>query len=1161
MVLIKKMQMKGFKSFANRTELAFGDRFNCILGPNGSGKSNILDSLCFVLGKSGAKGLRAEKSANLIYNGGKSKKPAKEGEVSLWFSNPKDIFGTQTDEVKLSRIIRQSGQSVYKINDVTMTRQQVLELLSRARVKPDGYNIILQGDIVSLVEMSTNERRKIIEEIAGIGIYEEKKNKAMRELERVEGRLNEAQIILTERKTYLEELKTERDQALKFKELDEKIKQNKATLIHLKITSKKEGIDKLEEKIGGARDAIKSQQDEIDGLRKTIADKRAEIERINKEVEEKGEKEQVALHKEVERLKVDVALNKQRIQTLEGELEKLSTRKGELQKSYGDLSQKMDIIERNKTSLTRQIETKEKEVKHIDERIKKFKEKHNVGGAAELDKRMEEIDKEADVIAEAMAKLREQQQQLLREKDKYEIRLQGIDDKIQQVLELEKEHKGQLDELKNKKALFKKATLELSKALTNDSSLAAQLANARSKMLSRQEEVAKLEGQQSRVRESLAGGAAINSILNMKKGGIHGLVSELGNVNKEYSLAMEIAAGGRIKSIVVEDDRIAADCINHLKKNRLGVATFLPLNKLRPPIIDSNIRKLKGSGIHGLAVDLLTFDDKYKKVFHYVFGNTLVVDDVATARRIGVGKVRMVTLSGDIVETSGAMQGGHRQRARGLGFQQKDITQKIERYEKELSDLQSVLANVTQEKQDNEAAIQRLREHKATLEGEIIKLEKSLHLDSADTDITKGEKKKLSDELKHIDKEYDKIIDTISLENRKLAKLKMEKQQYREKINALRNPTLLAELNSFEEKKSELREQINKLTLELKTSEAEVSNILGPEGANIQKILKQHDKEEKAFDEEKKSLMVLIRTQEKDLAAKEEAEKEFYNQFKELFNKRSTLTDEANKAEGIILQKNEKIRKSEMQVNTTSLEQAKIKAELAGLEEEYKQYEGVPLFEDKSVDAIRREINQFEKMVEDIGAVNMKALEIYDVVEKEYNSLITKKESLGEEREHVLVMINEVDAKKKELFMKTYNVVNENFKRLFKSLSTKGEATLELEDENDVFNAGMTLKVKLSGKKFMDIRSLSGGEKTMTALAFIFAVQEHEPAPFYILDEVDAALDKKNSERLAKLVNDYGDHAQYVVISHNDGVITQADTLYGISMNEHGMSKVTSLKI
>ncbi|MBD3209659.1 chromosome segregation protein SMC, partial [Candidatus Woesearchaeota archaeon] len=1156
MVLVTKMQMRGFKSFAHKTEVVFGEHFNCVLGPNGSGKSNVIDALCFVLGKASVKGLRAEKSANLIYNGGKSKKPAKQGEVSIYFSNPKDAFGIGGDEVKVTRVIKQSGQGVYKINDKTMTRQQVLELLSRARINPDGYNIILQGDIINLVEMSTNERRKIVEEIAGISVYEEKKEKALRELARVEERLNEADIILAERHTYLKELKTERDQAQKFKDLDDKIKQNKATALHLQVQEKRKLSDKQQALIDDAKQQVEKHRAAIDKLRKHIDEKKEEIERINKEVEEKGEKEQVALHKEVEALRVDTALNKQRIQILGAELEKLSQRRAELDKGFAELNSKTKRLQRTKKDLEQQISKKEKEVAQLDKRLEQFKRKNNMEDAAGLNKRTDEIDKEADAFAEKLNKLREEQQQLLREKDKHELTLQGIDEKIEKVLGLKKEHKGQLDELKKKKESFKQATVELSKCLNEDTSLATQLANARTKLLSRQEEHSKLQGQQSRVRESLGRGDAINAIMDLKKKGVHGLVSELAQVDKQYAVAVSTAAGGRIKSIVTEDDRVAEECIDHLKKRKLGVATFLPMNKLRPPVIDAAARQTKSKGVHGLAVDLLSYDKKYEKVFQYVFGSTLVVDDLSVARRIGVGKLRMVTLSGDVTELSGAMQGGHRQRDKG-GFQEKELSAQLGRLESEIVDLEGMIATLAQRKQDNEEAIQRLREHKATLEGEVIKLEKSLHLDSADVGVNKEEKKKLQAELKELDKRYDDVVGDIAAENKGLASLKAEKQKLRDQINALQSPALLAELNSFEQKKEELKDHINQLRLELKANEAEVANILGPEGENIQRILKQHEKEAADFTEEKQGLEKKVKGQEKELVEREAAEKEFYDQFKELFNKRSALTDEANKAENDIMAKNEQVRSQEARMNTASLEQAKYKAELAGLEEEFKQYEGVPLFEDKPLTKIQQEIAQFEKMVEDIGAVNMKALEIYERVESEYHKLQEKKGSLGEERENVLLMINEVDAKKKELFMRTYNVVNDNFKRLFGMLSTKGEATLELDDPKEVFDGGLSLMVRITGKKFMDVRSLSGGEKTLTALAFIFAVQEHEPAPFYILDEVDAALDKKNSERLAKLLQNYAKKAQYIIISHNDGVITEADNLYGISMNEHGMSKLT----
>jgi chromosome segregation protein len=304
-----------------------------------------------------------------------------------------------------------------------------------------------------------------------------------------------------------------------------------------------------------------------------------------------------------------------------------------------------------------------------------------------------------------------------------------------------------------------------------------------------------------------------------------------------------------------------------------------------------------------------------------------------------------------------------------------------------------------------------------------------------------------------------------------------------------------------------------------------------------------------------------VKEQEDLLKKKEETVKEFYLKFKGLFGKRSQINEDIQKNELSINKKIEQSRGVEIKNNTLSLKHAEISALLAGLNQEFQQYEGVKLDTSKSEEQLKNEIDKFEKMKADIGSVNMRALEIYDEVEKEYSSLSEKKEKLIAEKEDVVSMMEEIEGKKKDLFMKNFEVINKNFGSIFQDLSSKGTAHLELENSENPFEGGLNVKVRITGNKFMDIRSLSGGEKTMTALAFIFAIQEHDPASFYILDEVDAALDKHNSERFAKLVKKYSEKAQYVIISHNDGVISEASTLYGVSMDEHGMSKLVSLKV
>ena len=1165
MTKINKMVVQGFKSFAKRTELTFGDKFNCVLGPNGSGKSNILDALCFVLGKSSAKALRSEKSANLIYNGGKTKKPSKNAEVSIFFDNHEGTFPTEDKEVKVTRLVRKNGSSVYKINDETRTRQQIVELLSLARINPDSYSIILQGDIVSFVNMPPEERRLLIEDISGISIYEEKKQKAVSELDRVDEKLKEVGIILSERENSVKELKKEREHAFKHKDLNDRIKINKASLLWKQISRKQEEKADFEKKIGSQRENLGKKQEEAGNIKENIKKSKEEIDSINKEIETRGDRESVSIHKEIEKLRVDIASSKNRTESISNEIKKIDDRKSQLQQNEKDIGAKIKKTEDEKAAFRKQADQCQKELAVIDRKIADFKKKNNLDNAADIEKDVDALDKKAEEKQKEIMELRQRQQDLLREKDRLEFQIQSIDEKITKVLEVQKENKAQIEELKEKRQEFKKATLELNTKLNEDSLLASQLENARQNLLRISEELSKLNARNISIQENLGADLAVKEILRQKDrmGGIYGMVSELGQVSSRYSLALEIAAGHKIKSIVVSDDKTAANCIKYLKEKKLGVATFLPLNKISSKPIPPGISEFKKTnGVHGLAMDLVSFEPKFKNVFGHVFGASLVVDNIDVARRIGIGNAKMVTLEGDLTETRGVMQGGYRKRkALGMGFQEKEVGREIENFENHQLESQSLVARLEKTRKENESSIGRLRQFKANLEVDIIKLEKTLNIDSSDLDASKKARQDFSSDLTKTEKEEAKVQLKVSDLNKELADNRVKRQQLRQKVTELRSPILIAELNAFEEKKKQLNEQVLNANSEIKGLDSQIVNILAPELENISKIVKQHDKEQSDFKSESSKLNDLVSRMHEELKEKEEKQKTFHEQFKGLFTKRTKTDDLVKKHELKLEELNNQTKDIEIRANTFSVELAKVNAELSAFENEFRQYEGVEIVKNRNEADLRKEIGTCEGVLTKMGAVNMKSLEIYDAAEKEYNNLQAKKEKLAVEKEDVLIMMNEIEARKKDMFAKTFEIVNKNFQTFFGLLSTKGDAFLELENPESPFEQGVLVKVRITGERFMDIRSLSGGEKTLTALAFIFAIQEHEPASFYIMDEVDAALDKRNSERLAQLIKKYTERAQYIVISHNDSVISEADTLYGISMDEHGVSNVTSLKL
>ena len=1162
MTKINRLVIDGFKSFGKFTELEFGNNFNVILGPNGSGKSNVLDSLCFVLGKSSSKSLRAEKSANLIYNGGKTKQPSKIAEVSIYFDNKNKIFPLPEEEIKVTRLVRHDGLSKYKINGKTKTRQELIELLSSAKIDPDGYNIILQGDIIRMIEMSSIERRQVIEEIAGISVYEEKKQQTISELTKVDQKIGEAEIVLKEREIYLKELKKDRDHALKYKELTDSLKKNKASYAKKRFDSKNEELSKLVEKSSELKEKLDKINNHIKNFREQISAKKEEIQKINEEIESKGEVELVKLQKNIESLKVEIATAKTKINSSQKEIEKLEQRKTQNSKSLEEVEQKIKEFEAQKKSFEETKKTQQNELEQLENIIKEFKIKHGIETSNQIEQEIDKIDKESEELQKQTQTLREEQQNQLREKDKNEFQLQTIEQRINKVLELEKEHKKEIDLLKKMKNEFKKTVLELNELLNEDSLKAKELGQKRESLMVKREELSKMESKHASMKESIHSNIAVQKILENKSkmGEVYGTVSELGSVSSKYSLSLEIAAGHKIHSVVVEDDKTAAKCIKYLKENKFGVATFLPINKIKTfPATEETIRSSKDKGVHGFATDLVNYDKKFKNVFSYVFGNTLVVDNIDVSRKIGIGSVRTVTLDGDLAEPSGAMIGGYRHKNFG-SFKDNEIEEKISKNREEVEKLEREIESTEEWRRESDLKITRLREVKAGLEGDIIKTEKSLHLDSGDLVASQQYKEELEEQLKKNNDSLSILESQLNDFTEKVLQLKIKRQELRNKATELRKPTILAQLNAFDEKRKELSESVIKLEAEIRNINMQSNEIGYKERDETLNSLNGLEKEKKNFENEIETLSKEIKQKESELEQKEGDQKEFYSQYKSLFDKRNKAQEAINLTEGKTLEQEEKSRQEELQINTFSIEEARIKAEIAGIEIEITQYPGVEFDLEKSEEELKKSIASQERSLSAIGNVNMRALEIYEVTEKEYNGLIEKKESLKLEKEDVLNLMNEIEGSKKDLFMNSLNVINENFKRIFLDLSSKGDAFLEIENPEKLFEEGIRIKVKLAGEKFLDIRSLSGGEKTMTALAFLFAIQEHEPASFYVLDEVDAALDKHNSQLLANLIKKYCTRAQYIVISHNDAVISAADILYGVSMTQDvGISQVVSL--
>jgi len=828
--MITKITMQGFKSFNKRVSVPLMKGFNVVCGPNGVGKSNIIDAICFVLGRTSAKSMRAGRLHELIFHGGDGKAAAKQAIVTLYLDNTNRVFEFDDNEVTITRKVNKKGVSVYKLNGRTTTRQKVLEILGGARIYPDGHNIVMQGDITHIIEMNPTQRRGIIDEISGIAEYNDKKEKAEKNFASVDQKLREAEIIITERYERFKRLEQERNAAIRYRDLGKKLLLLRASLANKKASTYKEEIKQIEEK----------------------AEKRRE------------------------------------------------------------------------------------ESKRIDERISKIED--------DLDEREENMRDIADKLIDMSKRMGEEKK---------------ISDVRSNILIAKNSLDSTKREIENLNALidnlqaFESRTSELSGALPR----------------------------------------AVQTILRLKIRGVHGAIRDLIKVSEDYKVGIEIAGGRHLNNIVVENEDVAKYCIDYLKRERIGRVTFLPLNKIKPRFF-RNDNMLNNKGVIGVASRIIKYDTKYMRAMEFVFGNTLIVDNFDTAKLLGIGKQRIVTLEGDLMESTGAVTGGHYMR--------------------------------THPKSMAKSSVNEIEKHRQT-------------------------------------------------------KKALEKEQMR----------LEAELET-------LGKQLKKLggTEEVK------------ESIDIEKLRVSSERE-----------------------------------LDELKTKRKRSY--------------ERKLKVQTEINKLDIEKANFEADLKNAHVEVSQY-GEMEYVDDTVPTLQRFLRTTQDELNAIGLVNMKAIEEYDMFKSNFNEYKEKYEKILEEKKAIIDMIEIIETKRMGVFYDCLKIVSHHFTNIFKKM-TNGNASLELEDPSNL-ESGLMIKATPHGKKLLSIDSMSGGEKTLTALAFLFSIQKYKPAPFYVLDEVDAALDKENSQTIAELIKLLSIDEQFIMITHNDQTIKYGDRVYGMTM-DRGESKILGIEL
>ncbi|MBP7211774.1 chromosome segregation protein SMC [bacterium] len=1159
---IKQLEIDNFKSFANKVTIPFLKGFTAVSGPNGSGKSNIIDSILFALGLSTSRTLRAEKLFHLISTYTKKN----EAIVKVTFSETED-----GNEFSIARRIKKSSQgynSIYYLNDKVVTLTDVHALLEKYNITPNSYNVVMQGDVTSITNCSPLERRRILDEIAGVADFDRRIEQATAELETVEQRVEKSTLILTEVDTRLEQLKEEREVALKYQKLKEEKVSLESQINTVKFFDLKRNLEQAHANILDFTKKKKQEEAKTKDLEERLKLIKSKYEKISELVKEKGEAQQIEIKKQAEETKGAIdrkqtAINYADKQIQDG-LKYIENSKNGIE------VQKKKIID---TEL--KINLKKEEIKGIETNIAEQK--------AHLKKILEEmtgLNQTADQHIERRTSLRKEyealqdsEKELIKEKLPLESEIQNLQKAVREA----KENVEKFEEFKSNftsnKDLIATQVTELKREMddlkiiqqntlhdldTTKNEIADNNYNAQMMY----KKVSSMEAHKLAAEEANFG-RAVETVMNARLQGVHAPLVKLGKVDKEYSTAMEVAIGGRMAHIVVDDDHVASVAIELLKSSNAGRATFLPLNKLRR--CPSKLPLPKDDGVIDYAINLIDFEDKYLDAFYYAAGDTLVVENLDCARKL-TGKYRVVTLDGEIIEKSGSMTGGSIRKT-GLKFSQND-DEELEKIKSKMKELEQKSATLENKRLTLEKKLDDVRTNYSNTMTEYNKANMELNNLVKNSD---EQEKLISEKVEFINISEPKINDI----NKTLEKMEekhigiseklQEVQANIEDIEKLIDDSALKELK---EKTESSEFEIKRFTTNLNNANNDIAefgreisffnNLIETKQEEIVNITKNN----KTLEEDKVRYEAEIKELKVKLEALEKQIEEIGEKLGELLKQRDTINNELLDVEKEKHLKESDIERIAEQIESFKARRREIEPQLVQAKDDLEK-SGVEVEKlepvTTSIQEITSKISRLEKKMEELGLVNMRALTAYDEVLARQTELRTQIETLSAERKQILERMQGYEQLKKETFMKTYSSINESFKEVFHRLS-EGEGSLVLENEEDPLSGGLSIEAQPRDKKLQRLESMSGGEKSITALAFVFAIQNYMPAPFYALDEVDASLDSLNVEKLAELIKSQSLSTQFVVVSHRKPMIDTANRTIGVTQKEKGITQVTGVK-
>ena len=1177
---LKSIEVQGFKSFAHKIVFEFHNGITGIVGPNGSGKSNVADAVRWVLGEQRIKQLRGGTMQDVIFSGTENRKPLSYASVAITLDNSDHKLPVEFEEVKVTRKLYRSGESEYLINGSACRLKDINEMFYDTGIGKEGYSIIGQGQIDKILSGKPEERRELFDEAAGIVKFKRRKNMSLKKLEEEQQNLVRVTDILSELEKQFGPLKKQSEVAREYLKKKEELKRFDINMFLLETTRLKEQTAEIEEK-------LRNTEEELAGATQKYTDMKTEYERIEEQVDEidaeiekaKNQLSETTLLKQ--QLEGQIELLKEQINSVRMNDEHYEQRSKAICRELEERARQKEALKKDSDEITRKLQAEESRRKEAGTLLMEM-QAHIAGLSDEIDRKQNEIREILNNRASTKAKIQHfdtmLEQMRVRRAQLYKRLVENESDvqkqaeeyeaHKQELLKVSEKIAGSVEQIRGFEAEIEQLQREIAKK--NEQLRIGQTAFHR--------EQSRLESLKNITERYDGYGNSIRRVMERKAQvtGLLGVVADIIKVEKKYEIAIETALGGSIQNIVTSDEETAKQMIAYLKQNKYGRATFLPLTAIRGGQDIARPEALREKGVIGTADKLVTVDEKFRKLSEHLLGRTLVADNIDTgimlARKYRQS-LRIVTLEGDLINPGGAMSGGAFKNSSNLLSRRREI----EEFEK-------TVLMLKKEMQEAQEALDETKAKRASLYAKVEELQQSLQKDY----VAQNTAKMNLDQIAARQKNTRESVASVHAERETIDAQIHEIEENQDSIQI--------ELETSEKLEQELSEQIEQAQLLLeetrKTESDEVKKneeihlsfaALEQKNAFIEENLQRIEEETGRFREELEGLAANKGETGAEIQQKEDQIAEIRQTIlnsKELFNEIQENIAKSQKERDVLNQKNKSFlgKREELSRHMADLDKEvfRLNSRKEGYEEAsekqinymWEEYEltyirALELKDENLTDlaVMKKRIQELKSEIRGLGPVNVNAIEDFKNLSERYEFLKTQHEDLVEAEATLKNIIEELDTAMRKQFTEQFARIAEEFNHVFKELFGGGKGTLELLEDEDVLEAGIKIIAQPPGKKLQNMMQLSGGEKALTAISLLFAIQNLKPSPFCLLDEIEAALDDSNVTRFAQYLHKLTRHTQFIVITHRRGTMTAADRLYGITMQEKGISTLVSVDL